>query len=99
MYFLCCWLVVGHVVINLRLDVAGKKLNRIRKCLTRARRQKIRCREPSRIMQNVLTRVFSKSRKLRRLVRRAVSRNVPKSLYMYIHNYIRFIALHSHSAK
>ena len=80
-----------------KTDVAGKKLNRIQKCRTQARRQKLHCREPSRIhiLQKVLTRVFSKSRKLRRLVRRAISKNFPKSLYMYIHNYVRFISLYS----
>ena len=52
---------------------AGKKL--IRKCRTHACRQKLRCREPNRILQKVLTRVFRKSRKLRRLVRQAISKN------------------------
>ena len=49
----------------------GKKLDK--KCPTRACRQKLRCREPNRILQKVLTRVFRKSRKLRRLVRQAIS--------------------------
>lgn len=72
-----------------KADVAGKKLNR--KCPTRGRRHKLRCREPSRIPQKELTRVFRKSRKLRREVRRAISKNFPKS--SHIHYYVRFIAL------
>ena len=76
-YFLYCWLAVSHVVLNkFKADVAGKKLNR--KFPTRARQQKLRCREPSRILKKVLTRVFRKSRKWRRLVRRAISKNFPK---------------------
>ena len=48
-----------------KADVAGKKLNR--KCPTHARRQKLRCREPSRMPQKEC--VFRKSSKLKRLVR------------------------------
>ena len=74
-----------------KAGIAGKKLNR--KCPTRARRQKLRCRRPSRIHQTVLTRVFKKSRKLRRLDRQAISKNFPKS--SHIHYYVQFIAPHS----
>ena len=74
-----------------KADVAGKKLNR--ECPTRARRQKLRCREPSRILRKVLNGVFRKGRKLGRLVRQVILNNFPKS--SHIQHYVRFTALHS----
>ena len=62
---------VLSILFKAKAGVAGKKLNR--KCPTRACGKKIPCREPSRILQKVLTPVFIKSRKLRRLVYRTLS--------------------------